>query len=81
MFTHPYIGSHLGRQRHREMLAQAGRQRLGRCATWPRSPGARKEPSAASFVPFAQLYGCARNTVTVHESGRPGKARGPAALI
>jgi hypothetical protein len=30
MFTHPYIGSQLARERQREMLAQAGQQRLGR---------------------------------------------------
>ena len=28
MFTHPYIGSQLARERQREMLAQANQQRL-----------------------------------------------------
>ena len=30
MFTHPYIGSQLARERQREMLAQADQQRLVR---------------------------------------------------
>jgi hypothetical protein len=30
MFTHPFIGSQLTRQRQREMLAQAAEQRLAR---------------------------------------------------
>ncbi len=30
MFTHPYVGSQLARERQREMLAQAGQQRLVR---------------------------------------------------
>ena len=30
MFTHPFIGSQLARERQREMLAQAGQQRLVR---------------------------------------------------
>ncbi len=30
MFTHPCISSQLARERQREMLAQADRQRLGR---------------------------------------------------
>jgi hypothetical protein len=30
MFTHPYIGSQLARERQRDMLAQAGRHRLVR---------------------------------------------------
>jgi hypothetical protein len=28
MFTHPYIGSQLARERQRDMLAQVGQQRL-----------------------------------------------------
>jgi hypothetical protein len=30
MFTHPYLGSQLARERQRDMLAQAGQQRLVR---------------------------------------------------
>ena len=30
MFTHPYIGSELARERQRDMLAYAGQQRLAR---------------------------------------------------
>ena len=30
MFTHPYIGSQLARERQRDMLAQAHQQRLAR---------------------------------------------------
>lgn len=30
MFIHPYDGSQLARERHCEMVAQAGQQRLGR---------------------------------------------------
>jgi hypothetical protein len=30
MFTHPHIASQLARQRHRELQAQAGQQRLAR---------------------------------------------------
>jgi hypothetical protein len=30
MFTHPYLGSQLARERQREMQAQAGQQRLAR---------------------------------------------------
>ncbi len=32
MFTHPYIGSQIARERQREMLARADRQRLVRQA-------------------------------------------------
>jgi hypothetical protein len=32
MFTHPYIGSQIARERQREMLAQADQQRLVRQA-------------------------------------------------
>ena len=30
MFTHPYLASQLARERERDMLAQAGQQRLAR---------------------------------------------------
>ena len=30
MFTHPYVASQLARERQRDMLAQAGQQRLAR---------------------------------------------------
>ena len=45
MFTHPYIGSQLARERHRDMLARADQQRLVRQARDLARASRRAEPA------------------------------------
>jgi hypothetical protein len=49
MFTHPYIGSQLARERQRDMLAQAGQQRLARQFREHARPSRRAEGTERSL--------------------------------
>jgi hypothetical protein len=78
MCVHPYIHSPHSRERQREMMAQADRQRLARqLSGLARHRGARREPGAARAAPGAPLLrspGCCRGIGRCGDGGAAAAA-------